>query len=239
MRLPERVKCLALDIDGTLTLGRSVYSLDLELASLLRGLAQRGVYVVLVTGNALPVVGGLARYLSLDAPHSGENGCLILDGNSVVKLCSRSTTHLAELVESRLSSILVPSWQNMFRLYDLAYRARGVDPAEASRRLQELLAREGHGWVRVGYSGYAIHLRPPEASKGRALRYILEKLGVAPEETIAVGDSVIDTEFLEATPYLVAVANADAELREKASLVLPAPSSQGVRMLVEKLLRRL
>ncbi len=229
-----RACCLALDVDGTLTETRSGFRLDLGLVEELRLVAE-SVPVILVTGNSIPVVAGLARYLDIRHPVVGENGCLVYNQGRIIHACRRSTRAAAELLERRLAGILEPSWQNRFRLYDFAFTVReGVDPAAVLREARRLLDSHGYTWVRLGFSGYALHTKPPEASKARGLRIAMRLRGCRPGCTVAVGDSVLDAEMGEAA-HLVAVENADEELASLADARVPGGSSRGVKTLLRVL----
>ncbi len=231
----EKPPCgLAVDIDGTLTLyrRRGSFRLDLEAVDLLYELDQRGIPVMLVTGNALPVAAGLGRYLGFSGPHVAENGCLLYyerHPEKVVHLCRRSTREAALLVEKELGEYLEPSWQNLFRIYDYAFTVRdgGKSLEEAVSMVKKVLAENGFGWVKVEHSGYAIHLRPPEASKGRAVVEASRLRGLDPGCVIGVGDSATDIDMAETIPT-VAVGNADPRLKEKAKIVLRNASGRGV-----------
>ena len=232
-----RVCGLAVDVDGTLTVSRRGFLLDLGLAGLLRRLEEAGVRVMLVSGNAAPVLAGLARYMGFSGPHVGENGCtLYSESEGVVPVCRSSCREAARLVEAEASSFLKPSWQNRYRDFDYAFRVvEGVDPSTAAARVRELLAERGLQ-CRVSFSGYAVHVRPLEASKGRGLLRALELAGLDPGCVVAVGDSAMDAEMAEAGVTLAAVGNADEELLRAASIRLRGHSSQGVRELVEAIL---
>ena len=106
------------------------------------------------------------------------------------------------------------------------------------RRVREVLDVEGFNWVKLSFSGYALHLRPPEASKGVGALKALEIVGIDPSCVVAVGDGENDVEFAEAGFEIYAVANADEELKKIAREVLPAPSSQGVKLFIQKLYRQ-
>ncbi len=227
---------IAADIDGTLTLSREGFLLDLEVAAKLRSLELNGVRVMLVTGNAAPVVAGLARYMGFRGPHVAENGCMLYSEElGVEPVCRSSCIEAARLVERKLSHMLKPSWQNRYRSFDFAFRVRkGDSPKEAVNSVRRLLESAGID-CRVSFSGYAIHIRPPEASKGRGLREAIKAAGLEPGCIIAVGDSAMDVEMGEAGVILAAVGNADEELRRRAKIVLKGSSSQGVRELIDLL----
>ncbi len=233
-----RIRALAVDIDGTLTVDRGVFTLDLEAIEMLRRVAAQGVHVMLVTGNSVQVVAGLARYLGFEKfPHVAENGCLVFYRGARRRVCEGDASQAAMLVEKHLNDILYPSWQNIYRHCDYAFNLRsGVDPQEAKRRVEKLLEEHGVQGVKVGYSGYAIHLRPECVSKARGVLEALRLAGVTPHETIAVGDSAIDAELGEAAALLAAVGNSDDELKKAADIVLPGRSAESVKYLIRAML---
>jgi len=227
-----RVCCLALDVDGTLTISRTGFRLDLGLVEALRLVAGE-VPVILVTGNSLPVAAGLARYLDIRHPVVAENGCLVYHAGRIIHVCRRSTRGAAKLLSEKLKGLLEPSWQNRFRVYDYAFTVRrGVSPREVIAEARRLLDANGYSWVRLGFSGYALHTKPPEASKARGLQTAMRLRGCRPGCTLAVGDSVLDAEMGEAGVHLAAVSNADPGLKHIADLVSCGPSSQGVAALL-------
>ena len=71
-------------------------------------------------------------------------------------------------------------------------------------------------------------------SKGAALTALAARLGIPMEETIALGDSTNDIEMIEAAGLGVAVANARAELKERADVVLETDAADGVMAEVER-----
>ncbi|AEM39322.1 SPP-like hydrolase [Pyrolobus fumarii 1A] len=235
-----RLRALAVDIDGTLTINRGIFTLDLEAINMLRELSSHGIHIILVTGNSLPVTAGLARYLGFDySPHVAENGCMVFYRGSRIRTCTGDASTAARLVEEHLSDILYPSWQNPYRHCDYAFNLRsGVDPQAALEKVRNLLHREGLEGISIGYSGYAIHVKPSCVSKARGLLKALELVGVKTTETVAIGDSALDVELKHASAVLVAVGNADEELKQAAHIVAPGRSSESVKWLVKLLLEK-
>lgn len=232
-----RVRALFADIDGTITENRSTYRVSIDALIQLRRLADAGVVVAFVSSNALPVVIGLQRYLGLNGPSIGETGSLVYyDAFGLVPLASASARDAYLDVVSSLPEYVSDTWQNKFRLYDFALKvAKGRDGREAYERVKEYVERK-YKHVRVGYSGYAIHLSPADASKGRAVKFVLERLGIDPSEAVAVGDSAMDADLLKSVGLGVAVGNADEELKRVAGLVLDGPSGLGVAELAKLIL---
>jgi len=228
---------LVLDIDGTLTVDRESTIIPTIVIDVLRIVGERGVLVSLLSSNALPVVVGLKKYMGINGPVVGETGALVYI-DDVYHLTNRSSRDAFMDVVERYGEFLQSSWQNMFRIHDYAlvikreYMSRDREIYDMVRKYVE----PRYDYVRVGYSGYAIHLTPSDVDKGKALLYILDKLGIDPGETIGVGDSSMDYDFIKYTGLKVAVGNADEDLKMRCDIVLEKPSGYGVVDLVKKFL---
>jgi 3-deoxy-D-manno-octulosonate 8-phosphate phosphatase (KDO 8-P phosphatase) len=95
--------------------------------------------------------------------------------------------------------------------------------AATRRRAEELGVRE-------------LHLRA--GPKDLVLAEVQERLGIGPEETVAMGDDLPDLALAARAALLVAPADAHAELRARAGLVCASRGGRGaVRELAEALLR--
>jgi len=227
---------VALDVDGTLTAERrrGSFRLDLGAVEALRRFVDSGGVAMLVTGNAAPVAAGLGRYLGATGPHVAENGCLVYHSGRVWSACRYTARAAAEALEEELSWLLVPSWQNRCRVHDFAFLARDRrrDPAGLAAEARRVLEERGLR-ARLQSSGYALHVRPVDASKGRGIRLAAALAGVRPGCIVAVGDSGIDAEMREGAGLLAAVGNADEELRSAADIVLPGASGSSARLLLE------
>lgn len=238
--LPGRVCGVAVDIDGTITERRvsGDFRLSLEAVEALRRLEDAGVRVMLVTGNSVMVAAGVARYIGVRGPHVAENGCLVYQRGSVVHACRGTARAAAEALEEELGGLLEPSWQNRCRIHDYAFLVRRVGPEEAWRMAERVLRERGLR-AKLSHSGYALHVRPLEASKGLGLRVAMRMAGLEPGCVVAVGDSAMDLEMRDAGVTLAAVGNADPRLREGADLVLPGESGSGVALLARAILESL
>jgi Cof subfamily protein (haloacid dehalogenase superfamily) len=73
----------------------------------------------------------------------------------------------------------------------------------------------------------------PDVSKGSGLDFVARRLGFTAAETVACGDGENDRELLDWAAYPVAVANAHAEILERAKLVVPDVEDEGVAALFE------
>lgn len=226
---------VALDIDGTITEERSSdnFRVDIGVIEAVRVLEDLGVVTLFVTGNSAPVVAGFARYIGSTGPQVAENGCVVFYRGVLWSVCRGTARAAARIVGEELSGVVAPSWQNYCRLHDYAFTVRrGFDPGEVVDIISRLLA-ERSVKAKVSNSGYAIHLRPPDASKAAGLGFAARLLGHSRDCVVAVGDSGIDAEMRGATGVLVAVGNADRELTEEADIVVSTPSGQATRTILE------
>ena len=76
----------------------------------------------------------------------------------------------------------------------------------------------------------------PDGSKGKALSYLADSLGVSREETVAVGDSPNDVDMIEWAGLGVAMANGSPEALDAADMVVNSVSEDGVADLLNELL---
>ena len=77
---------------------------------------------------------------------------------------------------------------------------------------------------------------PRGVDKGFGLKAGLAEFGIAPSETVAVGDAENDQSLLRNAGFGVAVANALPELKSKAHWTTPSDHGTGVRELIAKIL---
>ena len=79
-----------------------------------------------------------------------------------------------------------------------------------------------------------LEILPPGVSKGEALRVLLGDLGLAPIETIAIGDNWNDVEMIEAAGLGVAMGQAPEGVRARADYVCGTVEEEGVREVIER-----
>ena len=88
--------------------------------------------------------------------------------------------------------------------------------------------------VQVIDTGYAIHLQSPGINKGTALMELSVQLGIAPEEFIAIGDSVNDIHMIRTAGIGITVANAHPETKAVAAYVAEKEYGDGFVEAVKK-----
>ncbi len=220
-----KIRAVATDVDGTLTVRRGNIRISINAVRGVRLLESRGVKVLLVSGNSLPVTAGLRVYLGASGPVIAENGCIIFYHGSTIHVCEgRPPEGLIKEVR-RLG--FADSWQNQFRFHDM-----GFHPPRAPReRLETLvakameLAKEYNSTAL--WSGYALHLGPAGESKSRGLEEALRMIGVSKEELAAIGDGENDLDMLAFAGYSGCPSDAAETVKRAVKHVASRPGGAG------------
>ncbi len=93
--------------------------------------------------------------------------------------------------------------------------------ADADVLQPRLEARWGHGlYIRRSQPGF-IEIADPRISKSGSLQWLCDRLGLSPERAVACGDGMNDVDMLRWAGLGVAVAEAAAEVRAAADVVVP------------------
>ncbi len=218
------IKLVASDIDGTLTEKRGSLRLAVESIKAIRLLEENNIRVSLVSGNSLPITAGLARYIGASGPAIGENGCLILYKGKIIHLCKGRPPN--ELVEKILNLGFVESWQNIFRLHDLAFLAK--DQKHLTENIDKVASIvEAYGFKLLD-SGYAIHIQPPGAGKARGVLKALELLNIEEKELAVIGDGKNDRDMFINEAFKACPSDADPSIKNIADYIASEPGGRGV-----------
>jgi len=210
-----KAEAIAVDIDGTLTNRKRALN-----CNAVEALRKVEVPVILATGNISCFARAAAKLIGVSDIVICENGGVVrfeYDGEDIVLGDKRKCIKALEILKKHFD----------FELLDFEYRKseiclrRNFDIEEAKKLV------EGMG-VKIVDSGFAYHITDAEVSKGRALLYVAEKLGIDPRGFAVIGDSENDVEMFKVAGFGIAVANADENLKEVADLVTPSPDGDGV-----------
>lgn len=87
------------------------------------------------------------------------------------------------------------------------------DPDQAAERVKQRVAAENNGYQVVWSSGKHLDILPAAAGKGKAIRFLIGFLGLAPQQVITAGDSGNDRSMLDEFRCGIIVGNAQPELR--------------------------
>ena len=83
---------------------------------------------------------------------------------------------------------------------------------------------------------YCVEVSNPKADKGLALKWLSEKMGIAREEIMAIGDSGNDRSMIEYAGTGVAMSNAPDSIKEIADYVVPSNNEDGAAWAIEELI---
>lgn len=111
-------------------------------------------------------------------------------------------------------------------------------PAEVQRHIREFVPTLDPAIVRPTESEPEyLELMHPDANKGRGLAAVCERLGIAREQTAALGDYLNDLEMIRWAGVGGAVGNAAAVVRDSADIVTPTNDEGAVSWFIDWLLR--
>ena len=236
----SNVKAVATDVDGTLSISRDDYRLDIEAINAIRDLESNGIKVIFISGNSLPLTVGLARYCGASGPVVAENGCIVYYKGKIIPVVRESAKSIADEVARVFKEYIEPSWQNPYRQFDYAFRIKREYKSrvfEVCERISRYIESRGYdSQVKVMYSGFALHIIPRSGGKSVGLKVACELANVKLENVVGVGDSVTDIELLQTVGIPVAVANADLELKKIAKYITSKPSGKGFAELAKIIL---
>jgi len=220
-RASKDLRVLVTDVDGTIT--DPERRLHPAALGALRRLTDRGVPVILATGNVLPIALALHRSLGLVGPIVAENGGVVYQhtesGERIEHLADRRVA-LAAYRALRASGLPV------HRLFTDRWRETevGIDSsvplAEVRRRIRGINAY-------AESSGFAIHLMERGAGKYFGVRRAVELLGLGLEHVVAIGDGDNDARLLRAVGFGVSFPSASPRARRAADLVTRADGAPG------------
>ncbi len=208
------IKAIAIDIDGTLTYKDR--SLNCKAVEALRKV---DAVIILATGNISCFARTAAKLIGVSDIVICENGGVVrfdYDGEDIVLGDKSKCLKAVEILKKYYRIELL---DNDYRKSEVCLRR--TFPIDEARKL---LPED----VRIIDSGFAYHITDREVSKGKALKFIAERLGIRLEEVAAIGDSENDIDMFEVAGIGIAVANADIKLKRVADVVTSKPNGDGV-----------
>ena len=120
-----------------------------------------------------------------------------------------------------------PSWVNFFTLVF-------TDEGEWQRTVSLLKQQEG---ISVSSSAWGcVDIMPPGINKGKALRFIMDKLSLKKEQVMAIGDNLNDLEMLQNAGIAVAMSNSVEAIKEMADRITLSCDEDGVALAIEEIL---
>ncbi len=215
-------RAVVTDVDGTLT--DSSRRLDPKAVSAVRRLEDRGVPIVIATGNVLPLALAIWRSLGLSGPIIAENGGIIFerrpDGRDrVVRLADPRGARAAYRALRAAGLPVRRLFTDRWRESEVALEPN-VPVAEIRKALR------GRP-LTIESTGYAVHLMERGAGKLPALERALAPRGLAVRDCVVLGDGDNDIEMLRAAGFGVSFASASVGARRAARYVSDASYGGG------------
>ncbi len=230
-----RIKAISLDIDGTITYRDRRLSVDALKA--IRLAENRGLPVMLVTGNSVPFAEAAAVFIGTSGPVIAEDGgALSFKGEGTM----RKRVFLTDMDEEWiLWSEVKRRYPEAVLSYSMHERKAGLVmmrtvPVEAVR---EIIAELGLNLIAVD-SGFAIHIKKPWINKGTGIEKACEFLGISPKEVAHVGDGENDLDAFRVVGYRIAIAQAPESVKEKADYITEKPYGDGGAEAIMHILRK-
>jgi phosphoglycolate phosphatase len=195
------IRALAVDIDGTVT--DYERRIDPKAIVALRKVEQKGIPVILATGNVAPVTKALANFVGLSGPLVCEGGGAIYSNDMHHKKLLFSRKRADQALAKLRKKGWVPRvvWSDPWRESEVALDLRDND-----EEMCEILREQGFV---VLSTRFALHVMEPGLDKHRgileALAFLPKK--IRPREVLAIGDSHNDVSMLEHAAYSGCVAN--------------------------------
>lgn len=213
---------LASDVDGTLTGDRD--SLD-RLAARLGEMRSAGrLFLIVSTGRRLEqVLEGIADE-GLPEPDAvvGQVGTEIylpplgVDTRPMAAwrdrlLSTYSRDEAVSFLEGTEGLVMQPDHFNT-ELKTSCYLDQCPDPEETAAAIRRRVKPQADRYQVVWSSGRDLDILPAASGKGKAIRFLVEKLGLAPQRVVVAGDTGNDVSMFEEFDKGIVVANAQPEL---------------------------
>ena len=171
-------------------------------------------------GTACPLVQESQDHLSFRT----ENSVLIVDSLSDLKSGSRQgldgcngshdITHLCRIAEPALQRDIA---KVLYGSTDMPYLEKIA--SEISNTTKDLdVSYSSNRYLEFNHQG---------VNKGEGLLWLADKLGIKPEETMALGDNFNDLSMIEAAGLGVGVANVNPKMKDDCDYITKADNNQG------------
>ncbi|WP_456455752.1 phosphoglycolate phosphatase [Methanopyrus sp.] len=226
------VSLVITDIDGTITGGdRAVH---LKCVRYLRELQKRGILVGIATGNTLYYSRSAATLLGFEGPLIAENGGIVAVDDEEISTVPEEDVELIQEAYRELRRRLGVRRTEPPGLRRTEVAIYRDVPVEEIERVLDGLGYSDR--IEVVDTGFAYHLKSKQVDKGKGLLVICERLGIDPNDVVAIGDGDNDAPLLKASGLGVAPANATENVKRIADVVLDAEDGDGVATFLRNLL---
>lgn len=147
---------------------------------------------------------------------------------------SASPAFIAETQRYYPSTQVVPDLMDACAHPDVC-KVAFFDEDEAQQHVLPVLQRALGSRLSCILSGkHWVDVMKPGVSKGCAMAALQRQMGITPEECMAFGDYLNDTELLEAVAHSYAMANAHPKLKAVARHIAPSNNEDGVMRVIKE-----
>ncbi len=216
--MESKVRAIAVDVDGTLTdQSRRVSCAAVEA---LRRQVDRGITVMLVTGNVLPIAYGLRHYLGFNGPIIAENGGIVSHGDDIQFLSTKEEPQKAFDQLSRNMKV-ERIFSDRWRETEIA-----IKPIYDIEKVRKFV----RGFdVKVVPTGWAHHIMHKDTDKSVGLAYVCKNwLRIDLDDVAAIGDSDNDVNMIFSAGYGITLSNGSQKCKERADFVASKPHGEGI-----------
>jgi hydroxymethylpyrimidine pyrophosphatase-like HAD family hydrolase len=217
-----RWAALACDYDGTLANGGRVRPATLEALGQVRHSRRK---LLLVTGRELDDLLDIFPLISLFDRIVAENGAVVYD----------PATREHRLLASRPPRELIGALRAR-KLEPLSVGHAIIATSRGQRRVVSRVIQEMGLPLQIVLNKRSLMVLPQGVNKATGLMDALHEIGIAPEDTVGIGDAENDEDFLSICGYSAVVANALPALKRKVDVVTSSRHGQGVAELIKHLL---
>ncbi len=258
-----KYKLIAMDMDGTLLNSRKEISKPTQQA--LHKAAETGCYITLSTGRSLPAITRYIRELPLNAPLILYNGAMVAETDGKTLFHQRLPKDAVKtILASPYAPKNIALWQDNALFLSkrteetLRYeRSSGIkgdlfpspvaflyatkilwidEPASLNARRACLSENLPETVSCCNSTPNYLEFFSSLVSKGTALHFLCNHLGVSPKETIAFGDGENDVPLLNAAGLSIAMGNASSAAKAKADYITGTNDEDGIASALNRFL---
>ncbi len=174
----------------------------------------------------------VSRVISL-GKEFGFSALAYSDNRAFALRVDEFTTKLTEFGEPQAETIA--DWRELLDSFDINKVVLYGEEDRVATMRQALEARlDGAVHVTRANVDGMIEVLPANASKGQAVKTLLEELGIDPSNVLALGDGENDIEMLQAVGIGAAMGNATQKLKDIADVIVPSNEEDGVAFALEE-----
>jgi len=262
----NQFKLVAIDLDGTLL--NNDLEISPRAAAAIKEAGKRGVKVTLCTGRMFASAFPYAQELGINVPLITYNGALVKnsmdgeilyernlpleDAKDVIKICRNYDCQLNVYYQDKL-------YIEDQNLWAKKYASRVKVPLNEVHDLLEFLTEPPIKLLAMGEEDvlqlirqeltgrqlyitrsqpYFLEILNVEATKGKGLQAVANRLSIDRKHILAIGDNENDIEMFRYAGFAVAMANAEEHVRMHVDYVTKTNDDDGVAEAIEKLVLR-